>query len=68
MFQPLIFRGVLICFFYLGPETWKMKHLQTCDAGGVLAFYKGIAPRLMKISIGQAITFSAYEVGFRHFL
>ena len=28
---------------------------------GVLAFYKGIAPRLMKISIGQAITFSAYE-------
>lgn len=28
---------------------------------GVLAFYKGIAPRLMKISIGQAITFTAYE-------
>ncbi|CAJ1400161.1 unnamed protein product [Effrenium voratum] len=28
---------------------------------GVTAFYKGIAPRLMKISIGQAITFTAYE-------
>eukprot|EP00435_Cladocopium_sp_Y103_P047917 s354_g14.t1 len=28
---------------------------------GFLAFYKGIAPRLMKISIGQAITFTAYE-------
>ncbi|CAK8992844.1 unnamed protein product [Durusdinium trenchii] len=28
---------------------------------GFMAFYKGIAPRLMKISIGQAITFSAYE-------
>ncbi|CAE7461548.1 SFC1 [Symbiodinium sp. CCMP2592] len=28
---------------------------------GAMAFYKGIAPRLMKISIGQAITFSAYE-------
>ncbi|OLQ06885.1 Succinate/fumarate mitochondrial transporter [Symbiodinium microadriaticum] len=28
---------------------------------GALAFYKGVAPRLMKISIGQAITFSAYE-------
>jgi len=28
---------------------------------GVLALYRGLAPRLMKISIGQAITFSAYE-------
>ncbi|CAE8603385.1 unnamed protein product [Polarella glacialis] len=28
---------------------------------GFLALYKGLAPRLMKISIGQAITFSAYE-------
>ena len=32
---------------------------------GALAFYKGIAPRLMKISIGQAITFTAYEVNCR---
>mmetsp|Transcript_101628 Transcript_101628/g.180209 ORF Transcript_101628/g.180209 Transcript_101628/m.180209 type:complete len:291 (+) Transcript_101628:12-884(+) len=28
---------------------------------GVSALYKGVAPRLMKISIGQAITFAAYE-------
>lgn len=28
---------------------------------GMMAFYKGIAPRLGKISIGQAITFTAYE-------
>lgn len=28
---------------------------------GALAFYKGIVPRLMKISLGQAITFCAYE-------
>lgn len=28
---------------------------------GVRALYRGIAPRMMKISLGQAITFSAYE-------
>jgi len=28
---------------------------------GVTALYRGIAPRMMKISIGQAITFTAYE-------
>lgn len=28
---------------------------------GLLVLYRGIAPRLMKISIGQAITFTAYE-------
>mmetsp|Transcript_99393 Transcript_99393/g.320538 ORF Transcript_99393/g.320538 Transcript_99393/m.320538 type:complete len:313 (+) Transcript_99393:132-1070(+) len=28
---------------------------------GVAALYRGIAPRMIKISIGQAITFSAYE-------
>lgn len=28
---------------------------------GVKALYRGIVPRMMKISLGQAITFSAYE-------
>jgi len=28
---------------------------------GVQALYRGVAPRMMKISLGQAITFSAYE-------
>lgn len=28
---------------------------------GVAALYRGVAPRMMKISLGQAITFSAYE-------
>mmetsp|Transcript_38193 Transcript_38193/g.110180 ORF Transcript_38193/g.110180 Transcript_38193/m.110180 type:complete len:305 (+) Transcript_38193:106-1020(+) len=28
---------------------------------GFLALYRGIAPRMIKISLGQAITFSAYE-------
>mmetsp|Transcript_62963 Transcript_62963/g.111834 ORF Transcript_62963/g.111834 Transcript_62963/m.111834 type:complete len:297 (-) Transcript_62963:153-1043(-) len=28
---------------------------------GAIAFYKGVIPRLAKISIGQAITFTAYE-------
>mmetsp|Transcript_6037 Transcript_6037/g.14429 ORF Transcript_6037/g.14429 Transcript_6037/m.14429 type:complete len:315 (+) Transcript_6037:105-1049(+) len=28
---------------------------------GVTALYRGIAPRMMKISLGQAITFTAYE-------
>jgi len=28
---------------------------------GVKALYKGIAPRMIKISLGQAITFTAYE-------
>lgn len=28
---------------------------------GIRALYRGIAPRMMKVSLGQAITFSAYE-------
>eukprot|EP00438_Fugacium_kawagutii_P031014 Skav224087 [mRNA] locus=scaffold942:450365:450655:+ [translate_table: standard] len=43
-------------------DAWSMStDVNPIAARGAMAFYKGIAPRLMKISIGQAITFTAYE-------
>lgn len=30
--------------------------------GGIPAFYRGIAPRIMRVAPGQAVTFTVYEI------
>ncbi|CAG8485038.1 11283_t:CDS:2 [Ambispora gerdemannii] len=44
-----------------GWSTFKSVTLSLIQNEGYLALYKGLLPRLMRVGVGQAVTFAAYE-------